>query len=751
MQTILTADIVSAVFLALIMFGIDIRKNDASKSAKSLLMASMSCLLCCVYEAVSILLLKFNVPYGILYVYWMLLYLGGNVSLFLFVKYCFEYISERTNVGRLFFYIPSFLLLVSGVNIVIAVITGKIFIIEAGKIIFLNSLPLSVIVIQIFIIIYLPLFSLLQWKKIGLRSVVFLGLFGVFPLINSLVQYIFNCDDYSYAVGAFAVGIIIILFGNKNSMEAELQQKQMLIKKNEALEEKQGKLNEYMNEQKFQLDEIRNLNGMLKESNKKLEERFNIIQTMGSIYFASYYIDLANDSYIELSSMGTIRQLIKSQGKVQESVNLTCEKLIEPEFKDVMKKFLDFSTIQERLRVKNVVSQRYVGVSSGWSIAYLIAGDRDHEGKLRHIFFATRTIHVEKAEEDAKNKKLAEYNEIITNAGLGLWNITLKDGLKPRMEANEKMRELLGISSDDITDEQIYANWYERILPEALPSVLEHVSRMQKGEFAENTYLWNHPQKGNIYVRCGGIAENTEDGTCIISGYHADVTSIVMEAELERLKNEFEKNEKQLTKMNLFLLDALGTVVEFRSLESGDHVKRVMTFTKLVLERIKEKYPVYELTDKKIELMAQAAALHDVGKIAIPDEILKAPRKLTAEEFEEMKKHTIFGCEILEKFKFMDNDFYKYCYEICRWHHEKADGKGYPDGLVKEEIPIYCQATAIADCFDALVSKRVYKDSIACEEAFDMIVRGECGQFSEELLDCFKLAKKDLFSFVIQD
>lgn len=218
-----------------------------------------------------------------------------------------------------------------------------------------------------------------------------------------------------------------------------------------------------------------------------------------------------------------------------------------------------------------------------------------------------------------------------------------------------------------------------------------------------------------------------------------------IEVELAKRNAEVIESQEYMTRMNEVLLDALGSVVEFRSLESGEHIKRVMRFTKIILDYINCCYPEYELNHSKIELMSQAAALHDVGKIAIPDEILKAPRKLTTEEFAEMKKHTTYGCEILTKFKIMDNDFFNYCYEICRWHHEKVDGKGYPDGLKGDQIPIYCQAASIADCFDALISKRVYKDAVDCNNAYNMIVNGECGAFSSIMLECFERVKLELF------
>lgn len=195
--------------------------------------------------------------------------------------------------------------------------------------------------------------------------------------------------------------------------------------------------------------------------------------------------------------------------------------------------------------------------------------------------------------------------------------------------------------------------------------------------------------------------------------------------------------QKKLTQNNYFLLNALGSVVEFRDIESGNHVERVSAFTKALLNEVIALYPEVNISEEQVEMISQAASLHDVGKIAIPDSILNKPGKLTPEEFIQMKTHTTKGCEILEKFKVDDTDFYKYCYEICRWHHERTDGRGYPDHLKGEEIPIWCEVTAIADCFDALTSKRPYKDPFEIDMAYNMIINGECGMFSEKVINAF--------------
>ena len=218
-----------------------------------------------------------------------------------------------------------------------------------------------------------------------------------------------------------------------------------------------------------------------------------------------------------------------------------------------------------------------------------------------------------------------------------------------------------------------------------------------------------------------------------------------IEKKLEKRTRQLRESREKLERSNEFLVNALSSVVEFRSLESGEHIQRVKYFTKILLRYMKAEFPEYGLTDETVNLITNASALHDIGKIAIPDSILLKPGRLTKDEFEEMKKHTVYGCELLENFKQDDNEFYRYCYDICRHHHERYDGNGYPDGLAGEDIPIWAQVVSIVDVYDALVSKRVYKAAYAVEEAVRMIKDNECGVFSPKILDCFDMAKVEFF------
>ncbi|MCH5340399.1 MAG: response regulator [Acetatifactor sp.] len=200
---------------------------------------------------------------------------------------------------------------------------------------------------------------------------------------------------------------------------------------------------------------------------------------------------------------------------------------------------------------------------------------------------------------------------------------------------------------------------------------------------------------------------------------------------------------EKLKESNTHIIDILGTVVECRNLESGEHVKRVKGFTRILAEQMMIDYPEYGLTQEKIDVIVSASSLHDIGKIAIPDSILLKPARLTKEEYEYMKSHTTRGCDVLNNVVGVwDEAYSKASYDICRHHHERYDGKGYPDGLAGDAIPISAQLVGLADVYDALVSERVYKSAYSEDEAFHMIVSGECGVFSPKLLECFRKVKK---------
>lgn len=241
------------------------------------------------------------------------------------------------------------------------------------------------------------------------------------------------------------------------------------------------------------------------------------------------------------------------------------------------------------------------------------------------------------------------------------------------------------------------------------------------------------------------IVRNRVKNTVDLCTYRNELEEKV-EQQTETLKKQYallESQARKLQESNTKIIDILGTVVECRNLESGEHVKRVKGFTKILAEQAMADYPEYGLTPEKIEIIVSASALHDIGKIAIPDNILLKPGKLTDEEFAYMKTHTLRGCDVLNNIRDVwEEEYSKASYDICRHHHERYDGRGYPDRLSGEDIPISAQLVGIADVYDALVSERVYKSAYTPDEAFAMIQEGKCGVFSPKLMECFRHARK---------
>lgn len=190
-------------------------------------------------------------------------------------------------------------------------------------------------------------------------------------------------------------------------------------------------------------------------------------------------------------------------------------------------------------------------------------------------------------------------------------------------------------------------------------------------------------------------------------------------------------------KDNQMMIGILSHIVEFRNGESGSHVLHINKITGMLLERLIQKTDKYDLSWHDRYLITTASALHDIGKIGVDEKILNKPGRLTADEFEIMKMHTMIGASMLHSLTvYQDEELVRVATEICRWHHERYDGRGYPDGLKGDEIPISAQVVSVADVYDALASERVYKKAFSHEKAIEMIMNGECGTFNPLLLEC---------------
>ena len=219
--------------------------------------------------------------------------------------------------------------------------------------------------------------------------------------------------------------------------------------------------------------------------------------------------------------------------------------------------------------------------------------------------------------------------------------------------------------------------------------------------------------------------------------------------EQAKLASEVNKSIERQNKLQEAVIDELASVIETRDIGTGEHVKRTKKYVEIICRALAkdEKYKNI-LTPSKINRIVAAAPLHDIGKIAVSDTILLKPGKLTNDEFEKMKVHTSKGGEMVQAFfnNFNDGAFYNEAYEIAMYHHEKWDGKGYPKGLSKEDIPLAARIMAIADVYDALVSKRVYKDPMDKEEAFDLIISEAGKHFDPEIINALSSIKTEFIN-----
>lgn len=214
------------------------------------------------------------------------------------------------------------------------------------------------------------------------------------------------------------------------------------------------------------------------------------------------------------------------------------------------------------------------------------------------------------------------------------------------------------------------------------------------------------------------------------------INTIMLYAKQRRLQSMVNEQIYQKEKVSNLMISILSHIVEFRNEESGLHVLHIQTMTEILLKNLALRTDKYSLDRGTIDLISKASALHDVGKIGIPSEVLNHPGRFTPEQFEVMKQHTLMGADMMKGVPLQDEPLVKYAYEICRWHHERYDGGGYPDGLRGEEIPISAQVVALADVYDALTSVRVYKPAHSHKKALSMILNGECGAFQPLLLEC---------------
>ncbi len=221
---------------------------------------------------------------------------------------------------------------------------------------------------------------------------------------------------------------------------------------------------------------------------------------------------------------------------------------------------------------------------------------------------------------------------------------------------------------------------------------------------------------------------------------------------MKKQNEELQSRSEDLKRSRNGILETLGTVVEYRNLEYSAHARHVHRFTEILGLQVMADYPELGLTKEKVETYAFCSMLHDIGKICITDAIMLKPGRLTDSEREIMESHTTKGCEMLDSVAdFLGEEYFNATMAICRSHHERYDGKGYPDGLEGDDIPLSAQLVSIADAYDGLVGERVYKKAYSKQRAFEMITFGECGVFHPKLLESFRKCRTAFEAEVNQD
>jgi len=221
--------------------------------------------------------------------------------------------------------------------------------------------------------------------------------------------------------------------------------------------------------------------------------------------------------------------------------------------------------------------------------------------------------------------------------------------------------------------------------------------------------------------------------------YRRIMNTIMLFAKQKQLTDMVNEQIAERQKNTNMMISILSHIVEFRNGESGQHVQHINTLTRIILEQLLEKTDRYDEIREDLNIICLASSLHDVGKIGLPEAILNKPGRLTDEEYDIIKTHPEIGADIMRRLpQFQSEPLMRYSYQICRWHHERWDGSGYPDGLAGDEIPIAAQIVALADVYDALTSVRCYKDAYSHRSAMQMILDGQCGSFNPLLIQCLQ-------------
>lgn len=508
------------------------------------------------------------------------------------------------------------------------------------------------------------------------------------------------------------------------------------------------------------------LHDITAEMNQVMRENkisHQMIQNISSQYYATYYVNADSGTYYAVrQTQKDLRGDLPTTGSYHEALDYFIHTYVHPDDRIELSQLLTISSFREIAscirghRIHTLQFRRKFGTQYEW-VEALISMDEPSDDTIQDeqiVTLAFRNIHNEKLAEMEK-RYLEVFSYAVTHsyemvleydqAKGALYELKLgENGLYrlPRYDTtiDERIRfATIHIHPDDIN----------RFLAEISPETVQNVDLSHRITFeyrrrgeGEDAYRW-----------CSySIRAFTQGGRqlCILFVKDIHDTKIRHMREQQRLQSAVVDAERRIHEKNSQLItyygktiELMSSVVEYRSLESGEHVRRIKNYTEELLRAAAALFPEQELTEEKIRSITEASALHDVGKIGVPDNILLKPAKLTPEEFEIMKRHTVIGADIAREIPCVTEkaDEYYYGYNIARYHHERFDGRGYPEGLQGEDIPFCAQIVAIADVYDALTTVRVYKGAYSTERACQMILNGECGIFSPRMLSCFDIVR----------
>lgn len=481
------------------------------------------------------------------------------------------------------------------------------------------------------------------------------------------------------------------------------------------------------------------------------KENNNSVHAMAQSYDAAFFVDLDTSAVrVIRRNAGVFPPAADPQKNDYETVVLgTLEKLIrKPELSRIRAEF-DLSSVEKKLSARPVFSVGYPVARSVREPTYQRATFLRAVNATwrREFFLGIESVSGESMEEQQRHE-VAAFLAVLAQDYIAIAYVHLPDG-----------NVLLSYGSvpcgGDVLspkDAPSFLGWLRTVAktlvhPDDRRRFLRETERDYVAEKLRKMPAFYIPFRGiqddQFYEIKFVLDKNSSDRTCLVVGLRnldeqrRDEIHLKkrLEAEVAERTAELTEKNRRLSEINDEILVSAADIIEARDGDSGEHIRRVREMTRILATCLCGKHPECGLTEEKIRAISTASVLHDIGKIMIPDSILQKPGRLTEKETEVMKTHCALGCFLLEKLPHEDDETTKYAMELCRCHHEKYDGNGYPQGLVGDEIPLSAQIVSVVDCYDALRSKRSYKESYSAETSLHMILDGACGAFSPMMLD----------------